>query len=121
MGTPFAPALPESATDAAPEASLSFQNPVGLSARTADVYESRFDVSETGIVPAVAFVPVGEDAKLPAVLPPATATTIVGVPLPKALTAYTRYMYCVPAVNPVIACGDVVVTLPLHTAPSVDD
>ena len=87
VGTPLAPALPESVADVAPEASLNFQNPVGLSARTEDVYESMFDVPDTGIVPADALLPVGADAKLPAVLPPATARTIVGVPLPEAFTA----------------------------------
>ena len=46
-----------------------------------------FPLPETGIVPAVAFVPVGADAKFPAVLPPATARTEVGVPLPEAFTA----------------------------------
>ena len=45
---------------------------------------------ETGIVPAVAFVPVGAEAKFPAVLPPAVAITDVGVPLPEVFTAYTR-------------------------------
>ncbi|CAB4667781.1 unannotated protein [freshwater metagenome] len=81
-----------------------------------------FPLPESGIVPAVAFDPVGADAKLPAVLPPATARTIVGVPLPAAFTANTRYMYCVPATKEPTACGDVadVVTL-VQTAPSVDD
>ena len=37
VGVPATPALPESATDVAPEASLSTQYPVGASASTADV------------------------------------------------------------------------------------
>ena len=45
---------------------------------------------ETGIVPAVAFDPAGAEAKFPVVVPPAVAITVVGVPLPKAFTAYTR-------------------------------
>ena len=122
MGTPFAPALPESAADVAPEASLSFQNPVGLSASTDDVYESIFDEPETGIVPADALLPVGADAKFPAVLPPAMPMTVVGVPVPEAFVAYTRYMYCVPATRDPIAYGEVAEVLTfVHTAPSVDD
>ena len=87
VGEPGAPALPESATDVAPEASLNGQNPVGLSARTADVYDAMFPLPETGIAPAVAFDPVGAEAKFPAVFPPAIAMTEVGVPLPEAFTA----------------------------------